>query len=109
MSSDGRKARAVKTLKGDGASFHVDVIVYKGMVYAKMFYEGMVLFSWGWHPPSTRVLAERTKIQHSHNFCVVFIALFAIFLLFSALLRTSHVVYACFSFKNFLTAQFFRI
>ena len=77
-----RKARAVTHLRGDGACFHIHGIIYRGMVYAKMFYGGWCCFLGGWHPPSTRILAERTNIQHSHNFSVVFIALFAIFYCF---------------------------
>ena len=48
--------RIVKTLMGDGASFSCIrkgelVISYRGMVFAKMFYGEMVLFSGGMASP----------------------------------------------------------
>ena len=48
-------ARVVKTLMGNGASFACIrkrgvVIIYRGVVYAKMFYGGWCCFPAGWHP-----------------------------------------------------------
>ena len=61
-------ARVVKYLWGDGTTFHADVkrdghCTCKGIVYADMFYGGMVLFSGGMPSPSTRVLSNALALS----------------------------------------------